>query len=487
MSKRNVWFIILELTTVVNVLRFNSIFSILATIFSTILSILPLYNPSLSSGSVIFLGIVPLTLTLVAVNQDIARVTRSRELGWQPNGPRWWFGILFIPFLFGPLYIIMRQAKTNEFPGITGRLILFLVSNIQSDTPQVTKNNNSNTSSTDSSSSQTPRSSQKDRTSADQSTTDNGDSRRNVKSTKTFGDTGSNAEKTSTNVLESNMIPNRIPETPTQEVSYDSIIEEEKIGSGSNAEVTKATLSQIDGNETIAIKTPRMSGTLHTEEVKQLHSEAETWNELDNHDHIVGVVDFGEQPLPWIAMEYMDGGDLSERYHEMGVRQSLWTAIAVTKGVRFAHRRGVAHLDLKPKNILFRQINNSWDVPKIADWGLSKHLLKHPQTSKGLTPRYAAPEQFDDSHGSTDHLTDIYQLGAVFYELFTGQPPFSGKPATVMHRVLKDRPTPPSEVADVPSELDDILLTALEKDKSERFEDIVYLRDALQEIAAQQL
>jgi serine/threonine protein kinase len=132
--------------------------------------------------------------------------------------------------------------------------------------------------------------------------------------------------------------------------------------------------------------------------------------------------------------------------------------------------------------VLFRSVESGWDVPKVADWGLSKHLLDHSKSIEGLSPQYAAPEQFDEDYGSADDITDIYQLGTVFYELFTGQPPFDGKPAKAMHKVLHEEPAPPSEIVDVPTELDEILLTALAKEKQDRYDDIVYFRDDLQEL-----
>jgi serine/threonine protein kinase len=186
--------------------------------------------------------------------------------------------------------------------------------------------------------------------------------------------------------------------------------------------------------------------------------------------------------MPWIAMEYMDAGHLGDRSGDLEVSQAVWTAVAITKGVCHAHKHGVAHLDLKPENVLFRSVESGWDVPKVADWGLSKHLLDHSKSIEGLSPQYAAPEQFDEDYGSADDITDIYQLGTVFYELFTGQPPFDGKPAKAMHKVLHEEPAPPSEIVDVPTELDEILLTALAKEKQDRYDDIVYFRDDLQEL-----
>jgi len=284
--------------------------------------------------------------------------------------------------------------------------------------------------------------------------------------------------------LDAGGVPDTIPHVPDVSVEYTRLTEQEPIGSGGNADVTKARLPTPDEDMLLAIKEPRMSGTLHQDTVDQILTEAETWDKLDGHDHIVGLVDYGSDPLPWIAMEYMDAGHLGEQGSEMDIQQMLWTAIAVTKGVRHAHRRGVAHLDLKPENILFRSVDDAWNVPKVADWGLSKQLLDHSKSMKGLSPQYAAPEQFDESFGPVDDLTDIYQLGAVFYELFTGSPPFEGQPAKAMHKVLHEQPTPPSERASVPSELDEILGKSLAKEKTDRYDNVAYLRDALTELYA---
>jgi serine/threonine protein kinase len=98
-----------------------------------------------------------------------------------------------------------------------------------------------------------------------------------------------------------------------------------------------------------------------------------------------------------------------------------------------------------------------------------------------MSPQHAAPEQFDtDQYGPTDNVTDVYQLAAVFYELFTGRPPFEGQTFEVINRIQSEQPAPPSEVADVPEALDEVLLRALATEKLDRYEHVLYLRDALQ-------
>lgn len=100
-----------------------------------------------------------------------------------------------------------------------------------------------------------------------------------------------------------------------------------------------------------------------------------------------------------------------------------------------------------------------------------------------MSPQYAAPEQLDtDSFGATDTTTDIYQLGAVLYELFTGQPPFSGRNWEVITKIQFETLDPPSEVTDVPPSIDPILLQALATEQGNRYEDVLYLRDALTEL-----
>jgi molecular chaperone DnaK len=275
--------------------------------------------------------------------------------------------------------------------------------------------------------------------------------------------------------------PDAIPGAPDLAVDYDALSRGDRLGSGGRADVFEGTVPSPDGPVTVALKQPRFSGTLYSDVGERFVEEARRWARLDDHDHVVGVVDWGAEPLPWIAMEYMDGGTLDERAGDMSTTQALWTALSVARGVSHANKRGVAHLDLKPGNVLFRTVEDGWDVPKVADWGLSRHLLDRSAGADGYTPAYAAPEQFDGDE-PVDAATDVYQLGAVCYELFTGRPPFEGDgPGDVVEQVRTSTPPPPSDVASVPAPVDDVVLTALSTEPADRYESTLYLRDALRE------
>jgi hypothetical protein len=280
---------------------------------------------------------------------------------------------------------------------------------------------------------------------------------------------------------DSRRVPDTIPGLPDIGIAYDDLRHGERIGRGNTATVTAATVPGPEGSVEVAIKEPLAAGTLDRRMVERWLAEAETWDRLDGHDHVVDIAGYDSEPGPWIAMERMDGGHLGARAGKLTTVQALWTGIAITRGVRHAHRQGVAHLDLKPANVLFRAVEGAWDVPKVADWGLSKRLLEGSGGAEGLSPMYAAPEQFNED-APVDERTDIYQLGATLYELFTGRPPFEGTPAEVRHGVLHEVPAPPSEIRDLPPELDELLLTALATDRADRYDDIVYLRDGLREL-----
>jgi tetratricopeptide (TPR) repeat protein/tRNA A-37 threonylcarbamoyl transferase component Bud32 len=270
------------------------------------------------------------------------------------------------------------------------------------------------------------------------------------------------------------------------ELTHDHFEEEELIGSGGNADVYLVDVDHDGVTEPVALKQPRIQGTMHQETIKKFASEAKTWSKLDDHPNIVSVVGHGSSPVPWIALEYMREGHLGNVWSRVDVGDRLEIAVQIVDAVWHAHQRGVAHLDLKPENVLFTETDGQL-VPKVADWGLSKMLLDNSNSVEGLSPQYSAPEQFDtESYGSPDNQTDVYQLGIMLYELFGEKHPFDGSPAQIMNSVLTADLDPVSEYNDdIPAELDRIVGKATAKNKDERYETTVYLRDKLSDVLKQ--
>ena len=272
-------------------------------------------------------------------------------------------------------------------------------------------------------------------------------------------------------------------QSPPQELlRYEQLELGEQLGQGTSGVVYRAQYHNGGENEPVALKVPNFEGTITQAVIEEFEQEAETWAALASRDHVVGVVDSGTQPRPWIAMELMDGGTLRERLDEFSIEQAIWTAERIAQAVRH-DRTGVLHLDLKPANVLFRSTEpGTWDVPKVADWGVARALSDNQPTVEGMSPTYAAPEQFDaDEFGAPSSQTDIYQLGVLTYELLTGRPPFEGNSVALMNAILTTEPEPPAKVNEtVPEAVSDAVLRALRKEPAERFSTVERFQSALQ-------
>jgi serine/threonine protein kinase len=150
----------------------------------------------------------------------------------------------------------------------------------------------------------------------------------------------------------------------------------------------------------------------------------------------------------------------------------------VAEGLKYAHSKGVIHRDLKPSNILLRNSR-----AKVSDWGLSK-LLKESRTTHtvSFTPLYAAPEQISSRFGGTDERTDVWQIGAVLYELLTGRPPFEGEDfVEVASKITFEEPVPPSRLNPEAKPLEPIVMKCLAKNKEERYQSVAELQKDIAE------
>lgn len=273
----------------------------------------------------------------------------------------------------------------------------------------------------------------------------------------------------------------------------------EPIGKGGEARVYEVHLTDDAPPDRIALKEPLAPKTLGVSVTERFLNKAKTWEKVDtlerdkrrwrNSDHVVGVIDLGEE-LPWIAIEFMDGGTLDDRLDRrqngLSLDEALWIGECVCRGLEVAHSRGIAHLDLKPGNVLFRQTAEGyWDYPKVGDWGLARVLTEEAGAMDALTVEYAAPEQFDPvAYGDPDELTDVYQIGAVVYAALTGRAPYEGPQRLVRDSILDEGlPAPPSAHRDdIPPEIDVAVLEALRTEKTDRYNGVNTLRDTLKAI-----
>ncbi|MFZ2281325.1 MAG: serine/threonine-protein kinase [Prosthecobacter sp.] len=218
------------------------------------------------------------------------------------------------------------------------------------------------------------------------------------------------------------------PFTPPSTEELDALIPGYKflqfIERGGMGAVYKAVQKSL--NRTVAVKL-----------LPQVHRNKESFAErfkreahalaLLNHPHIIAVYDFGETPdgQMYYVMEFVSGMDLQQllKRDPPEPRQILKIITQVCEALQFAHEHGIVHRDIKPANILVDERGNV----KVADFGLAKVI--GPQsvdyTATGMTigtPDYIAPEALDQSR-DIDHRADIYSLGVMIYELFTGHVP----------------------------------------------------------------
>jgi serine/threonine protein kinase len=159
--------------------------------------------------------------------------------------------------------------------------------------------------------------------------------------------------------------------------------------------------------------------------------------------------------------------------------QGFNIAAQICEGLEAAHREGVIHRDLKSQNIILDPTNRI----KIIDFGLARTAHMEGMTATGLimgTPEYMAPEQVSGKR--IDERADIYSLGIILYEIFTGRVPFTGESAiAVGFMQLKEDPVPPTKVnPGISTEIEKIISKALEKDPIQRYRTITELKRDLE-------
>src|SRR6266403_3172007 len=217
----------------------------------------------------------------------------------------------------------------------------------------------------------------------------------------------------------------------------------EEIGRGGMGVIYRAR--QRHSRRILALKRILAYHADSRETLVRFRREAEAAASLD-HPNILPIYEVGESDdgLPYFSMKLATGGSLLESHIALhkDPRRSVALMAKVTRAVQCAHSHGILHRDLKPGNVLL----DGRGEPMVSDFGLAKWLDTKSDLTRTLTifgtPGYIAPEQ---AHGPAAKLTpsaDVYSLGAILFDLFTGRPPFLGEHALAVIQQASEKPAP---------------------------------------------
>lgn len=223
----------------------------------------------------------------------------------------------------------------------------------------------------------------------------------------------------------------------------------------------------------VAVKLARDGGFALRDHLRRFRTEVEAAATLD-HPHIVPIYEVGEhEGCPFFSMKLLEGGTVMARFADRPTDPRLAANITakVGRALHFAHQRGVLHRDVKPNNILL----DSAGEPFLTDFGLARLMEEDSTVTRTVavmgTPAYMAPEQARGGMKTVTTAVDVYGLGAVLYELLTGQPPHRGdSPIDIVRKVLEEEPRRPSQInRAIDRDLEVICLRCLEKEPARRY------------------
>jgi serine/threonine-protein kinase len=222
----------------------------------------------------------------------------------------------------------------------------------------------------------------------------------------------------------------------------------------------------------VAVKVPHPEMEADPVLLERFRREEEIGQEID-HPGIVKTFDGEERSRRYMVIEWVDGRLLRSVLNEqrkLPVERAVALTLAICDALDNLHKHGVIHRDLKPENIMV----DTEDRIKIIDFGIAlkedARRITHATITPALgTPDYISPEQVKGLHG--DQRSDVYALGAMLYEMLTGQPPFVGSnPLAVMNERLLIDPKPARELnGEISPELEEVLSRALERDPRHRY------------------
>src|SRR5262249_21552924 len=256
----------------------------------------------------------------------------------------------------------------------------------------------------------------------------------------------------------------------------------DEIGRGGQGVVFRARQKSL--NRTVALKVISLGQWASKAHLKRFRREAEAAASLD-HPSIVPIYEVGERDGScYFSMKFVEGGQLDEvvRRTPMSIRKAVELIAKVAGTVHYAHEHGILHRDIKPGNILL----DAKGEPHLTDFGLARLVETESTMTRTLevlgTPSYMAPEQAMGKNAEVSSATDVYGLGAVFYQLLTGQPPFAGGATYETIKLLLDtEPKQPRLInPKIDRDLTTICLKCLEKDPKRRYSSALALAEDLE-------
>jgi serine/threonine protein kinase/tetratricopeptide (TPR) repeat protein len=303
------------------------------------------------------------------------------------------------------------------------------------------------------------------------------------------GDDGDSAENPNTDAALHNKKAARAAELLGELGDYELL---EEVGRGGQGVVFRARQKSL--NRIVALKVISLGQWASRAHLKRFRLEAEAAARLE-HPGIVPIHEVGEREGScYFSMKFVEGGQLDEVVRSaaadsscgerapMSIRQAAELIAKVARTVHYAHEHGILHRDIKPGNILLDQKGE----PHLTDFGLARLVETESTMTRTLdvlgTPSYMAPEQAMGNNAAVGSVTDVYGLGAVLYQLLTGQPPFAGGATYETIKLLLDtEPKQPRLLnPKIDCDLSTICLKCLEKDPKRRYSSALALAEDLE-------
>jgi serine/threonine-protein kinase len=265
---------------------------------------------------------------------------------------------------------------------------------------------------------------------------------------------------------------------------------EKIIGKGGMGAVLAAHHELLGQN--IAIKFLLGEIAQNPEAVQRFNNEARNAFKIQS-EHVCRIMDVGEHKgMPFMVMEYLRGGDLSQMVEQRGalpLGEAIDYVLQALEAIAQAHAQGIVHRDLKPANLFLHQRSDGSMIVKVLDFGIAKasnpfgeggnHSLTSTKAMLG-SPLYMSPEQLRSAK-NVDARSDIWALGVILYELLTGTVPFNGETLGELFIAILEQP--PIAInqrrPDVPAALNDVIMRCLMRGADQRFQNVAELAEAL--------